>query len=144
MESTEPALVPAVQIPNAPNSNLFTQRLAEALNPRSAQALDAITPVDAPVTPAPVVPEPEPVKETPAPVTKTEVKAPTADSLKSGFDALDDETAAETKPETFTDDPDVTGFVSPDTVIPAMTEFYGHTIHDYYDADKQELRQKNK
>jgi len=29
---------------------------------------------------------------------------------------------------------EVTGYVKADTVIPAMTEFYGSTIHDYYDV----------
>jgi hypothetical protein len=33
---------------------------------------------------------------------------------------------------------EVTGFVKPDAVIPAMTEFYNHTIHDYYDTGKVE------
>lgn len=30
------------------------------------------------------------------------------------------------------------GFVEASAKIPAMTEFYGHTIHDYYDVDAQE------
>jgi len=38
----------------------------------------------------------------------------------------------------FVKETDVTGFVKADTKIPAMTEFYGNTIHDFYDADKQE------
>lgn len=41
---------------------------------------------------------------------------------------------------TFAENPDVTGYVSLHTVIPSMTEFYGHTIHDYYDVDKQEMK----
>jgi hypothetical protein len=35
---------------------------------------------------------------------------------------------------------EVTGFVKADTKIPAMTEFYGNTIHDYYDVDTQEAK----
>jgi len=35
---------------------------------------------------------------------------------------------------------EVTGFVKPDTKIPAMTEFYGSTIHDFYDVEKQESK----
>jgi uncharacterized protein YutE (UPF0331/DUF86 family) len=32
---------------------------------------------------------------------------------------------------------EVEGLISEDTVIPAMTEFYNGTIHDYYDVEKQ-------
>lgn len=33
-----------------------------------------------------------------------------------------------------------TDFVEASAKIPAMTEFYGHTIHDYYDSETQEPR----
>jgi len=33
-------------------------------------------------------------------------------------------------------------FVKADEKIPAMTEFYNHTIHDYYDVERQESRNK--
>jgi hypothetical protein len=37
---------------------------------------------------------------------------------------------------------EASGFVKADAKIPAMTEFYGHTIHDYYDTERQEPRKK--
>lgn len=40
--------------------------------------------------------------------------------------------------KTFMTNHEVEGLVSPDTIIPAMTEFYNATIHDYYDVEKQE------
>jgi hypothetical protein len=36
----------------------------------------------------------------------------------------------------------LSGFVKADTKIPAMTEFYGHTIHDYYDVEAQEPKKR--
>jgi hypothetical protein len=38
---------------------------------------------------------------------------------------------------TFTPQRDVDGFVKADAKIPGMTEFYNHTIHDYYDVEAQ-------
>jgi hypothetical protein len=38
---------------------------------------------------------------------------------------------------TFVSQHEVTGYVKADTVIPAMTEFFGATIHDYYDVEAQ-------
>lgn len=35
-----------------------------------------------------------------------------------------------------------TGYVTASTKIAAMTEFYGNTIHDYYDVDAQELKKQ--
>lgn len=35
---------------------------------------------------------------------------------------------------------EATGFVKAADKIPAMTEFYNHTIHDYYDVEHQKLR----
>lgn len=43
---------------------------------------------------------------------------------------------------TFTEHGEVTGYVKPDTVIPAMTEFYGSTIHDFYDVAAQQEKKK--
>jgi len=37
---------------------------------------------------------------------------------------------------------DTTGFVKADAKIPAMTEFYNHTIHDYYDVEAQEPKKQ--
>lgn len=37
---------------------------------------------------------------------------------------------------------EVTGYVKADSIIPAMTEFYGSTIHDFYDVARQELKKK--
>lgn len=37
----------------------------------------------------------------------------------------------------FTTSTEVDGLVSPDTIIPAMTEFYNATIHDHYDVVNQ-------
>jgi len=37
----------------------------------------------------------------------------------------------------FVKDHGVTGFVDADMIIPSMTEFYGSTIHDYYDVAVQ-------
>ncbi len=34
------------------------------------------------------------------------------------------------------------GYVEASSVIPAMTEFYSHTIHDYYDVDRQEPKNR--
>jgi hypothetical protein len=36
----------------------------------------------------------------------------------------------------------LSGFVKADTKIPAMTEFYGNTLHDYYDVEAQEPKKK--
>lgn len=41
---------------------------------------------------------------------------------------------------TFIPHTEVTGYVNLEAVIPAMTEFYGHSIHDFYDVEKQELK----
>jgi hypothetical protein len=38
------------------------------------------------------------------------------------------------------DDHPPSDFAKASDVIPAMTEFYGHTIHDYYDVESQESR----
>jgi hypothetical protein len=32
---------------------------------------------------------------------------------------------------------EITGYVNLEAVIPAMTEFYGHSIHDFYDVEKK-------
>lgn len=42
--------------------------------------------------------------------------------------------------QTFTLRKEITGYVKADAVLPAMTEFYGHTIHDYYDVKIQEQK----
>ena len=41
---------------------------------------------------------------------------------------------------TFIPRTEITGYVNPETVLPAMTEFYGHSIHDYYDVENQTLK----
>jgi len=38
--------------------------------------------------------------------------------------------------------PEELGYAEADAKIPAMTEFYNHTIHDYYDVERQEPRKK--
>jgi len=38
--------------------------------------------------------------------------------------------------------PDNLGYVEADAKIPGLTEFYNHTIHDYYDVERQELKKK--
>ena len=43
---------------------------------------------------------------------------------------------------TFLPESEDTGFVEASKPIPAMTEFYGHTIHDYYDVERQESRNR--
>jgi hypothetical protein len=35
---------------------------------------------------------------------------------------------------------DLVGYAKASDKIPAMTEFYGHTIHDYYDVERQESK----
>jgi len=37
----------------------------------------------------------------------------------------------------FIEDATVTGFVKANAIIPAMTEFYGRTLHDFYDVVTQ-------
>jgi hypothetical protein len=40
----------------------------------------------------------------------------------------------------FIPEAEVAGYAKASDKIPAMTEFYGHTIHDYYDVERQESR----
>jgi hypothetical protein len=42
---------------------------------------------------------------------------------------------------TFQPESEQTGFAEASQVIPAMTEFYNHTIHDYYDVEQEKTRQ---
>jgi hypothetical protein len=35
---------------------------------------------------------------------------------------------------------EITGYVNLEAVIPAMTEFYSHSIHDFYDVENQTLK----
>jgi hypothetical protein len=41
-----------------------------------------------------------------------------------------------------TEESEAAAFVKADKKIPAMTEFYGHTIHDYYDVEAQEPKNR--